>query len=116
MIIWKGFGILVPVVTFLILLGTEVTVESAFSDDSYYQLHGWPMFLGFLVSAAAIWLLVEVLEKQNADVSIDELTGEEAHELRSDSFFFIPMRHWPKILVGIGILGAIATHVAPELD
>ena len=42
MFIWRGFGVLVVVLTFVMLLLTEFSVERLFSDDSYYQQHGRP--------------------------------------------------------------------------
>ena len=58
MIIWKGAGFIVAVVAFLMLLLTELSVETLFNDDRYYQRQGWPKLLAFFV-AGCIVLLIE---------------------------------------------------------
>jgi hypothetical protein len=105
-LIWRGFGAAVPLLTFAALLFTELGVERAFSDDAYYQEHGWPKFLGFAVAAVAVWLLSKRLEQRPARIVIDRETGEEIRLEEKHDLFYVPLRYWPSILIlaGLGFL------------
>jgi hypothetical protein len=99
----RGFGIAVVGLAFLALILTEVGVERIFSDDQYYQDHGWPKFLGLVVAAALVWLLSNHLEKRPARIVIDKNTGQELKLNNKHDLFFVPMRYWPAILVLAGV-------------
>lgn len=105
MIIWSGWGFMVAVIVFVASLVTELTVESAFADESYYQSHAWPLVVALLVSAAVAWLWGSHLNKQPGRTMIDKETGAEVvvgggghHRL-----FFIPMQYWGPILAALAI-------------
>lgn len=104
-IFWSGFGFLIPLVTFVCMLITELGTEALLHDDQYYQTHGWPLGLGFLISAAALFALAQRLGRGGTRVLVDEATGERIEQRRSHSFFFIPMKGWAAALV---VLGCIA--------
>ena len=84
--IWSGFGFLVP----LILMGTVFGMEKLFEvlfGETYYREHLWPtvfvsIIAGVIIGAVGIWLnRVRPANKPNA------VPG--AHRL-----FFIPMEYW----------------------
>src|SRR5262245_61144370 len=68
MIIWSGLGFLVPVIAFLQLFLTEAAVEGMLRDDTYYQTHGWPKLVAFLIAAAIIWPLGNLLNRRPSRV------------------------------------------------
>jgi hypothetical protein len=106
MILSRGFGLAVVGLTFGALILTELGVESALSDEKYYQDHGWPKLLGLVVAAALVWLLSKHFEKRPARVVIDKATGQEFPLTEKHDLFFVPLRYWPVILVvaGFGFL------------
>jgi len=106
MIIWKGLGFLVAVITFLCLLLTEWSVERAFSDDNYYQAHGWPKLVGMLVAALLVWMMAKYFDSRQTETRIDAETGEKITVLadHNHTLFFIPIRFWPPILIVLGII------------
>jgi hypothetical protein len=106
MFISRGFGMAVVGLTFVALVLTELGVESALSDEQYYQNHGWPKLLGFTVGAALVWLLSNYFERRPARVVIDKETGHELTLRDKHDLFFVPLRYWPAILVlaGVGFL------------
>jgi hypothetical protein len=104
MIIWSGLGIVVALIVFVCLLAVEALTETAFADSSYYQIHGWPKLLGFLLAAAAVWGLNDWLEKRPGKVVIEKDTGREIVLKPRHALFFVPMRYWPYILCALGLV------------
>jgi hypothetical protein len=100
MIIWTGRGFLVAVLVFLLSLGAEWGVESAFGDDSYYQLHAWPLALALFTSGVISWLLGNHFNNQKGRVVIDKETGQEmVIGGPNHTLFFIKMQYWGPILM-----------------
>jgi len=104
MIIWSGWGFMVPVVAFGSLLATEAGVEAAFQDDNYYQSHGWPKLVGLLAAAFFVWLIDLWLKKRPRRKLVDIETGEHVSVGGGDSFFFIPVKWWAPILIVCGVI------------
>lgn len=104
MVIWSGLGFLVAVVTFLLLLTAEYVTELLFRDESYYQAHGWPKLLAFLLAAAVIWPVGAYLNRKQGKVLIEKETGREVVIKPDHSFFFIRMEYWGPILIVLGII------------
>lgn len=105
LLFWSGFGFLVPLVAFAAVLLTEVGVEAAFHDSQYYQTHGWPLGLGLILAAAALYALGERLGRSASRVFLDEATGERVELRRRHTFFFVPMKVWAVVLL---VLGCVA--------
>jgi hypothetical protein len=103
-IIWKGWGILVVVITFLVLMGTELAVGAIFGNPHYYQAHSWPKGVAFLLAALAVYFLGCYLSNRPGRVVIDKVTGQELVLRRSHALFFIPMEYWGYILAVIGLV------------
>jgi hypothetical protein len=90
LITWRGRGYLVFVVTFGLLIAAEFLSEAWAHDDTYYQKHGWPSLVGFLLAAGVIsWL---------TNLDKDDPVFRE-----HDSLFLIPVRFWPRVLLGLAI-------------
>ncbi|MGD0832658.1 MAG: hypothetical protein ABR907_17125 [Terracidiphilus sp.] len=121
MLIHRGRGALVLVITFACLFITELCTRIYFHDNSYYQTHKWPILLGFFAAAAIVQLLIQrkprvsSLRKQEYLVSssIDfdpdgqdmEIAAANWRIFRNiDSVFGIPVRFWPWILFALGFL------------
>lgn len=104
MIIWKGWGFLVAVIAFACLLASEFLTERYFADDRYYQQHGWPKLAGFFLAGAIVWILSMLWKDKPGRVMVDKQTGAEIVLKKSDSLFFIPIRHWGPILFALGIV------------
>jgi hypothetical protein len=88
MIIWSGLGVLVAVITFASLVLTAYATGALFGDASYYQTHGWPKLLAFLIAGAVVWWLGTSLNEKQGRVMIDKETGREVVIKPNHSLFF----------------------------
>jgi hypothetical protein len=121
MILHRGRGGLVLVITFACLFMTELCTRIYFHDNSYYQHHKWPVLIGFFAAAAIVQLLlqrkprVSSLQKHEYLVSSSIDFGPEGKDSESatakwrifrniDSFFGISVKFWPWILCALGVL------------
>src|SRR5213593_2514369 len=99
MIIWRGYGFLVAVITFAVSLLTELMIEKINGDPTFYQSHSWPLAVALVISAAIIWTVDNRMSNQPEKVLIDKETGNEVSLKRSHELFFIKMKYWPAILL-----------------
>ena len=104
MIIWSGFGILIPVIVAICAVLSQLLLNAAVRDDQYYQSHSWPPLIALTVSAIFVWLLSQRLSRQPSRRLIDPATGKTVLLQRRDSLFFVPVRYWPPILVVVGMV------------
>jgi len=104
MIIWKGAGFIVAVVAFLMLLLTELSVEALFTDEKYYQTHGWPKLVGFFIAGCIVLLIGKYLNKKEGKVLIEKDTGKEIVLKAEHSLFFINVEYWSYILFVLGVV------------
>jgi hypothetical protein len=94
MIIWRGRGVLVAIITFGCLLVTELLTRSFYHDNTYYQQHGWPKLAAFLVAAILVW----GLSRREGDDSGGVQPAVREPLLREqDTLFLISVRYWPRI-------------------
>lgn len=112
MIIWSGLGWVVAVIAFGCLIVAEYIVELAFGDECYYQAHGWPKLAGFLVAALAVHGVAVLRGKKTDRILVDPTTGEKVVLRPNDSLFFIPLRYWPVVAVGLGALFFFVTEAS----
>ena len=101
MIVWRGRGILVAIITFGCLLLTELLTRFFFHDNTYYQQQGWPKLAGFLVAAG----LVYWLSSREGDDPTGVQDGKRESLLREqDTLFHISVKYWPRILCVLGVV------------
>jgi hypothetical protein len=106
MIIWTGWGVAVPVITFASLLLLDWATGVYFGDTSYYAENGWPKFVAFTLAALVIWFLGRYLNGGEGRVLIDPATQETVVLKRTHTFFWLRMEYWAPILVGMGVVFA----------
>jgi hypothetical protein len=107
MIIWRGWGFLVAVIGFGCLLLTEIGIEAVRNDDQFYQDHGWPKLLAFLVAAGIVWPLGRALNRTKPGRElVDPKTGERVvlQPGSQHSLFFVPIEYWAALFVVLGVV------------
>ena len=101
MIIWSGWGILVPVIAFTILLTTQAVADSLTGVDGYYSAHSALQIVALLAGAVALWFLGRYLNGKPGRRLIDKETGQEFLFRRRHTFFWINMEYWGVALAAV---------------
>jgi hypothetical protein len=104
MIIWRGKGIVVAIITFGCLVLTELITRSVFGDERYYQTHGWPKVAGFWLAAGLVFALRSWLGGRQERTLVEKETGKEIKLSSEGALFFVTVRFWPLILLGLGVV------------
>ena len=93
MIVWRGLGILVAIAGFAGFIAAEAVTRSVTNDLTYYRSHTLPKLGGAVLGAILAFAMVKLLAKGNAS-----RTG--------DSFFFVPSKFIPYVVLVIGAIVA----------
>jgi hypothetical protein len=103
-IAWKGRGILVAAITIGSCLATQMATEAYYHNEMYFQQHGWPKFAALAVAAGIVQLLLP--NDHGEHLTDPQLLVPSRNSLLrdSDQFFYIPVKHWPPILLVLGLL------------
>ncbi|MEM9185836.1 MAG: hypothetical protein AAGB00_04995 [Planctomycetota bacterium] len=110
-LIFSGFGLVVPVGLFAVMFCTQLVVDGAFGEG-YYVKHAWPKSLGCSVAALLVWYFGSWLNGHKARVLVDQETNEEVVIRPDHSFFFIPVRCWSLIILAAAVLAAVSGEFA----
>ncbi len=88
LIIWQGFGWLVPIIVFGCCLAMEFTVELNTGDSEFYQNNMWCLSLAFSIASCLVGFLAWILTDKRDRIVQDVETGEKIIlRARQDSFF-----------------------------
>jgi hypothetical protein len=109
MIIWQGAGFIVAVIAFAMLVLTELSIESLFADEKYYQTHGWPKLLALALAGFIVLLIGKYLNRRGGKVLIEKETGKEVVLKSRHSLFFINVEYWGYILIALGVIFLFVT-------
>ena len=75
LVVWRGFGWLVPVVVFAALVLSQLSVDSLYGEG-FYTANTWPKQAAFILGAIAVGLLGFILNHVKRQILVDEETGE----------------------------------------
>ena len=110
MIIWSGFGVLLPIVFgfgFLLPL-----ILHPYLTKLGISLPGdWQLALGCVLGTLLSWLLSSTIAKTKVKTLLDPQTNRPVHLKSTHTLFFIPVRFycWLGIALSIFLVGAAAT-------
>ncbi len=91
-IIWRGYGLVVPIVCLGAPAAFYFLAEQAFGAG-YPRTHGWVVFLGLVATTALMFFIARSAEKSGRE---------------GDHFFFIPLRIWPMIFGAYAVVMTIS--------
>ena len=100
---YKGRGFIVGLVTGACLLLFDWLIGVGFHDSKFYSEHGWPKLAAFVTAAVIVWWM----DSGRREERLPGATGDNPrHVLFSsrDSLLLIPVKYWPGMLIGLGIL------------
>ncbi|MEZ5856191.1 MAG: hypothetical protein R3D67_16110 [Hyphomicrobiaceae bacterium] len=102
MIIWRGWGLIVLVITFGCSLIAQLLTDQLLGS-AYWNAHAWPFGVAMIVAGGVVWLFSQVLGRGPPRTLVDEQTGERVVVLPRHDLFFVPIKWWAVLLPGIGI-------------
>jgi hypothetical protein len=98
MIVWRGWGILVPVIAFASALLMQVAVDALAGPGAYTRdAYPWAP-VALLLAAPLVWLLGRRFNGRTPRVLVDRETREEVILRPEHAFFWIKMEYWAIIL------------------
>ena len=107
MIFWRGWGILVFIVTFAwIFTAIGILISSGFHepDEAKATADIYRLFaLCLIVSAACVFFLARYRDNTPGKV-VDSATGQTHLVQHTDEFMFIRMKYWTHILVAFSVV------------
>jgi len=96
MMIWRRKGWLIPVIFFVMLIVTQVTINFVMGDE-YYQLHEWPKGMAVGLAATLIAIFGYLVNYKYREIFVDEEAGT-SKKASSHTLFFIPVEYWAIII------------------
>ncbi|HEX2851941.1 MAG TPA: hypothetical protein VHO24_01795 [Opitutaceae bacterium] len=108
MIIWRGLGILVPLIVAVVFISTLSLVDLAANNTDYSKWHYWPKALGAILAAAAVWFLGRYLNGRPGKVVIEKETGQEITLRSVHDVFFLKFEYWAFVLIAFAVIGYFA--------
>lgn len=104
LLIWQGLGFLVPVIV-LVSFGLLAALSPSDMSNTPQYIYTIIGTIIFLVDAAIIWYIAKKLDEKPGRVVIDKKTGREFVLKGKHTFFFIPLKYWPYVIVGMNVVG-----------
>jgi hypothetical protein len=103
---WRGWGIIVPIIIFLCGL---VAYKLAGGTDESWKQHSYPLAGALLVAAGLIWLADRYFYRNpDGRIFIDEKTGQRFRRVPTHDLFFLRLKWWSLVCIGLAVLVLIA--------
>ncbi|MCB0699269.1 MAG: hypothetical protein KDC11_05440 [Chitinophagaceae bacterium] len=102
-IIWKGKGWMVLVITFVISLIAQLITIQITGDENSYQAIPYPLSIALLISAVCMYFIIRYYTSKLNDVLIDKVSIYNSYH----HLFFIPMGVWVWILCGLSMINIL---------
>ena len=94
MIIWQGWGVLVPIIPLAIWFLIPELLKLAMPDTTYTNYFKYISSFSILLGALALWFLGRKLNGGRGRTIVDEKTGEKMVLKPKHSLFFLKMEYW----------------------
>ncbi len=98
MIVWKGLGILVLIITIVMAIVMQLVVDQVWGVGTY-KTATWPIPVAIALSGIIVGGLGYILNNKPGRVLVDPETNESIEFKKEHSLFWIPMQYWGILLV-----------------
>ena len=102
LVIWKGWGLLVPLLLFFGLVVTQVAVDH-YMGEGYYSSHPYAQGVGGVVGGIMVTLVGRLLRRSKRLVT-DVETGEYYEIKVTHSLFWLPFEFWGLATIAVAVL------------
>ena len=105
LLIWRGWGILVVVVTVLCIVAARALAEKMMGTPLPVNKAHVVTGVSLVIAAAAAYGLHLAIQKDlQPRIVVDQATGQRLRLVKRHDLFFIPIKFWAALLLGFGIL------------
>jgi hypothetical protein len=104
-IVWRGLGILVPVVMLACIVCTNLAVDFTLRNPDYSKWHYWPKALGAVLAAAAVWLVGRYLHSRPGEIVIERNSLGPIERKKVHSLFGIRFEYWAFRPLAFSVIG-----------
>lgn len=105
MLIWRGYGILVAILTVVSYMVARSIAENLWGIPLPNEFRPGVELTAMLLAAGLVYVLhIAINRLSEPRVVIDKSTGQEMHLISKHDLFFIPVRFWPYILAVLGVM------------
>lgn len=100
-IIWRGWGLIVPLIAAVAFFGAAIVTASTRLQP---PLSGITFAAAEILGGIVIWLIASRIENETGPTYVEKLSGREITIQRSaGSLFFVPTRYWAFVLAAFGL-------------
>jgi hypothetical protein len=104
MLVWRGYGIFVAILTVVAYIAATAAAEHIWSSPLSPSVRPGVELAGMLFAAALVYGLHLLVERSNKPrVLVDQSTGQEVVLQSKHDFFYLPIKYWPFVLAALGI-------------
>ena len=103
-IVWRGLGILVPIVMIACIVSTNYLVDLAMKDPDYAKWTYWPKALGAVFAALAVWIIGRKLNSRSIRTLRGHITPSEPPK-EIHSMFGIDFEYWAFLPLAFSVIG-----------
>lgn len=103
-LIWRGWGIGVPLIVIIVQLLIELIVDKITGSQGFIKAHSWIWFIGLSLSAIIIWFVGNRLDAKPVRVIIDKETQREYEIKSKHDLFWLPFKWWSIPVLALGFI------------
>ena len=100
MLIWRGWGWMVPMLFVLGLVGGEFLTDTITGDAAYWPEHSWVQFVACLVVGGIVGVLGLALNVGGYQQHLTQ--GLPKKDFVSHTFMFVPLQYWGVLVPALG--------------
>ncbi len=107
MLIWRGWGILVVLIGFGLLVATQALVDAVAGRGAYTRESALWAPIAIVAAGAIVLVIGRALNGRPPRELVDKQTGEQVVLRPDNSLFFIKMEYWGVLMLVGGVLAFV---------
>jgi len=97
-LLWKGWGIVTPLVPLATALAVDAAVTPWFGAGYFWE-GDWPLPVALALAALIVFVMGHKINSRPGRILIDPLTDETVELKTVHSLYYIPMQYWGVIIL-----------------